>query len=54
MPMVFLANKDKIQNYYLNNLVGEQKFIKNTLKFDNKMNLVIIEKQSNAVIEYMF
>ena len=52
--MIFQSNNQKIENYYWNKWAGEQKFKKNSLKLDTKMSLVIIEKQSNAVIEYMF
>ena len=52
--MVFQIIKQKIQNSYFNKWEGEQKFLKNPLKFDRKFSTGIIEKQSNAVIEYMF
>ena len=42
--MVFLAIKRKIQNSYFNKSVGEQKFLKNSLKFDSKFTIGIIEK----------
>ena len=42
--MVFLANKHKIKNSYFNKWVGEQKFLKNSIKIETKFSLGIIEK----------
>ncbi len=42
--MVFKLIKHKIQNSYFNKWVGEQKFLKNSLKFDTKFRIGIIEK----------
>ena len=52
--MVFLAYYTKNSKFFYNKWVGEQKFFKNSMKFDTKISIGNIEKQSNAVIEYMF
>ena len=41
--MVFLIIKHKIQNSNWKKWRGDQKFIKNSLKLNTKMSLVIIE-----------
>ena len=52
--MVLLANLKQNSKLLFKQVGRGTKLFKNSMKYDIKFSLGIIEKKSNAVIEYMF